>query len=67
MIFLDYLCPPFKATGYRGRVARLSSAKAATAVRIRSIPPGKNPADHPAGFLMKNFRRAGQPDGNVLR
>ena len=31
-----------KLKWYRGRVARLSSAKAATAVRIRSIPLKKN-------------------------
>ncbi len=38
-----YFCTPSKEARYRGRVARLSSAKAATAVRIRSIPQQKIP------------------------
>ena len=45
-----YICPPKR---YRGREARLSSAKAATAVRIRSIPQQKLRLFRGFSFLIK--------------
>jgi hypothetical protein len=36
LLNISHRVPPF--SGFRGRVVRLSSAKAATAVRIRSEP-----------------------------
>ncbi len=55
-----YFCTGFKK-GSCGRVARQSSAKAPTAVRIRSGPPSPSEAFAQEGLSSEAFAQEGSP------